>query len=145
MRLRWFYKAIVTQTSLLTWPELIILIDSNKILHPTQIPRVNILWSYLTWYRVKRPFAKDLQSRKILSILTRNISRFVHFHLIKVDRRLLTRFYSFSFIICISSKHTVKNTTTRTLARILFAIAFSHSHWMNTTLTYSEKFENFHF
>ena len=143
MRLRWFYKAIVTQTS--TWPELIILIDSNKILHPTQIPRVNILWSYLTWYQVKGPFAKDLQSRKILSISTRNISRFVkHFHLIKVDRRLLTRFYSFSFIICISSKHTVKNTTfiTRTFARILFAIAFSHSQWMNICRLNSE---NFHF
>ena len=141
MRLRWFYKAIVTQTS--TWPELIILIDSNKILHPTQIPRVNILWSYLTWYQ--GPFAKDLQSRKILSILKRNISRFVHFHLIKVDRRLLTRFYSFSFIICISSKHTVKNATTRNLARILFAIAFSPSHCMNISRLNSVKFENFHF
>jgi len=29
----------------------------------------------------------------------------------KVNRRLLTRFYSFSFIICFSSKHTVKNAT----------------------------------
>ena len=130
MRLRWFYKAIVTQTSLLTWPEFIILIDSNKILQQTQIPRVNILWSYLTWYQVKGPFTKDLQSRKILSILTRNISRFVHFHLIKVDRRLLTRFYSFSFIICISSKHTVKNATTRNLARILFAIVFTLYEYM---------------
>ena len=82
------------------------------------------------------PFAlfQDLQSRKILSISTRNISRFVkHFHLIKVDRRLLTRFYSFSFIICISSKHTVNNATfiNRNLARILFAVAFLYSYCMN--------------
>ena len=74
MSLRWFYKAIVTQTSLVTWPELVILIDSNKILHWAQIPRVNILWSYLTWYIFVQPY--NYRAEKSYRLKS-NISRFV--------------------------------------------------------------------